>query len=98
MDNTKTEELLYNMVQESKKLLHEWTRTSYLNKKQKLDLRRRTKMFLRTSSTFTLMHGKLMFTGPVPNEPKDLFDLLNNLDPERFKSYNEFKERYTSGR
>ena len=97
-ENTKTEELLYNMVQESKKLLHEWTRTSYLNKKQKLDLRRRTRIFLRMSSTFTLMNGKLAFMGPIPNKPKDLFNLLNQLDPARFTSYHKFLGYFTISR
>jgi len=82
------------MVQQSKRLLMEWTRTSTLNKQQKLELRRRTRMFLRMSSTFTLHNGRLAFMGAVPNKPKELFDLLNALDPENFRSYEEFKERW----
>lgn len=94
MPNTETELLLYNMVQESKRLLHQWTRTSYMNMERKRELRRRTKLFLRTSSTFTLMNGRLLLTRPVANKPKELFDLLNSIDPANFASYDEFKEKF----
>lgn len=46
-----TAEELYKMVQELKLLLSKWTRTSYLNKAQKLELRRETRKALRNSST-----------------------------------------------
>ncbi len=42
---------LYGMVQEAKRLLMSWQRTSALNKTEKQSLRRRTKAFMRRSSS-----------------------------------------------